>query len=110
MGVIPRYNFWVPGGLDSVDTHNGNVDVHVTIEKKGYSATFFTLDNIDSLMRKFEQEGDCNHGQYFRAVDMIIVRELSLCTIQETIDYMLGTGEFFAAFGGPYEVIEPIDL
>ncbi len=65
-------------GEGQLDPVNDNVDVWVyTKDGSRYSATFFTLKNIEMLMDRWRDSGECAGGKYFWCVDAIVVRELS---------------------------------
>jgi hypothetical protein len=79
---------------------NGNVDVEVRLDDGSrWSATFFTLDNIDALFAKNRVTGECASGLYLWATDMILVELLNESTIRRTIDDLRTSGEFTSAFG-----------
>ena len=81
------------------DINNDNIDVYVTLANgKKYVATFFTLANIATLINRYKKSGECNHGSYFWASDMIIVQNLNPLTLRETISNLLETEEFESAF------------
>lgn len=85
----------------------GNADVIVTFETgERYAATFFTLDNIHHLLNRFSTTGECVNGQYFWAVDMIIVRKLDQPTIERSIEGLLEEKLFQKAFSK----LEPIAM
>ena len=76
-----------------------NVDVFVRLsDGKNYVATFFTIDNIRSLMERYSKTGECLEGHYFWASDMIIVSDLTQNSIAETIEDLLRTDRFHKAF------------
>ncbi|MBX9660845.1 MAG: hypothetical protein K2X00_19995 [Nitrospiraceae bacterium] len=77
----------------------GNVDVEVRFENGSrYGATLFTIDNITSLMKSYEESGECRSGSYFWAADLIILRRLSMTEISKTVADLVGKSEFFKAF------------
>jgi len=76
-----------------------NVDVEVHTESGRWSATFFTLANIEALMREHAVTGECAGGLYEWAADMIVVRELSYEVIRRTVVQLQRDGEFESAFG-----------
>jgi hypothetical protein len=81
-------------GLQEWDKHDDNLDVIIrTNDNRVYSATFFTMQNLASLMAKNEKTGECAQGTYMWAVDMVIVRDLDLETIRITIEDLIATGE-----------------
>jgi hypothetical protein len=75
-----------------------NVDVEVRDEAGRWSATFFTLTNVESLLAKHARTGECAGGTYIWAVDMILVRELSERVIIETVADLRRSGEFERVF------------
>lgn len=88
------------GGLDPLDD---NVDVEVRFSNgTRYTATFFTLENIRRLLHRYEKSGECCQGLYFWAADIIIVRDLRRESLEETIDDLIATGEFYSVFSGPF--------
>ena len=80
-----------------------NVDVEVAFETgEHFVATFFTVENIKSQLRKYQRTGECRNGLYMWATDMIIVQELTRDVIAQTVDDLIATGEFESAFSGPH--------
>lgn len=76
-----------------------NVDVIVKFEDgEQFSATFFTIDNIKALMNSYSTTGECHRGLYFWCVNMIIVRELSRRSVEETIQSLIDSEEFEQVF------------
>lgn len=61
-------------------------------------ATFFTYENIEYLRNKNKKTGECNHGKYFWASDMIIIEKTDRLTIEETIDDLVANDEFKEVF------------
>jgi hypothetical protein len=76
-----------------------NVDVEVHTEAGRWSASFFTLANIESLITRYAATGECAGGLYLWAADMIVVRELSYEVIRRTVAQLQRDGEFESAFG-----------
>lgn len=76
-----------------------NVDVEVRTETGRWSATFFTLANIEALMRTRAGTGECAGGLYLWAADMIVVRELSYEVIRTAVAQLQRDREFESAFG-----------
>ena len=90
---------------ERINPTDDNVDVFVYFaDGRKYVATFFTLANIRSLMRKDRDTGECAAGLYFWASDMLIVERLDRETIERTIADLMHTGEFEKAFGGPHPI------
>ena len=95
-----------------MDPDNDNVDVQVTFPNgESFSAVFFTLQNIATLMKHNKKTGECANGLYFWTSDMMIVQELTEETICETIDNLLAEKEFESVFSKNEEstIISPKD-
>lgn len=83
------------GDINNVNKYNDNIDVYVHFSNgETYTVTFFTVENINTLMSKFKKTGECNYGKYFWATDMCIINEISEKAILDSIEYMLKNGEF----------------
>ena len=75
------------------------IDVEVALsDGSRWSATFFTLANIEALMEKDSRTGENHDGLYFYCTDMIIVRQLDQETIEATIADLLDESSFESAF------------
>ena len=93
------YKLTIYRGTAPLNPDNDNVDVQVTFPNgESFSAVFFTLRNIDTLMKRYKKTGECAGGLYFWASDMIIVERLTEKTICETIDNLLAEEEFGYVF------------
>lgn len=87
--------------LTYVDEYDDNIDLEVILaDGRRFGATFFTPENIRSLMEKWRAtaENTCKYGLYFWCVDMVIVSKLTLEVIAETVEYLMQKGEFEQAF------------
>lgn len=90
-------------GEGQINPANDNVDVWVyTEDGSRYSATFFTLRNVETLMDRWRDSGEHSGGLYFWCVDAVIVRELTEEAIRGTVDDLIASNEFHRVFGGPY--------
>ncbi|MYC14193.1 MAG: hypothetical protein F4Y39_10755 [Gemmatimonadetes bacterium] len=90
-----KYKLTIYRGIAPLGSNNDNVDVQVTFPNgERFSAVFFTLRNIEALMRRYKKTGECADGLYFGASDMIIVESLTEKTICKTIDHLLAEDEF----------------
>jgi len=99
------YKLTIYRGIAPPDPDNDNVDVQVTFPNgESFSAVFFTLRNIDTLMKRYKKTGECAGGLYFWASDMMIVERLTEKTICETIDNLLAEGEFGYVFSKNEEI------
>ena len=106
------YQLTIYHGIDPLDPDNDNVDVQVTFPNgESFSAVFFTLQNIDTLMKKYKKTGECADGLYFWASNMMIVQKLTEQTICETIGNLLAEEEFESIFSKNEEstIISPKD-
>ncbi len=106
------YQLTIYHGIDPLDPDNDNVDVHVTFPNgDSFSAVFFTLQNIETLMKDYRKTGECANGLYFWTSDMLIVQKLTEQAICETVDSLLADGEFESVFSKNEEptMISPKD-
>ncbi|MEQ1764458.1 MAG: hypothetical protein ABL984_15115 [Pyrinomonadaceae bacterium] len=79
--------------------NDDNSDVIVIFENgEKWIASFFTYQNIQTLVEKFRESGECLSGAYFRASDMILIDELSRSRIESVINDLIREGEFETAF------------
>ena len=94
------FKLLIRAGINGLNMKNDNVDVEVHFPKgESYVATFFTLNNIQSLFEKNAKTGERKNGLYFWCSDMIIVKELTESVIRETVeDLLLKSGEFEEVF------------
>lgn len=97
--ATPDYDVALLVGIPPPDPLDANVDVEVRF-KDGhlYTATFFTLKNLESIFRKNKLTGECNRGTYLYAVNMIIVESMEPDLIVETIKDLISNNEFKHAF------------
>jgi hypothetical protein len=95
----PRYKLRVLEGVRRVDREDDNVDVEVEFEDGSkYAATFFSVRNLQSLLDRYAETGDCLNGLYVWSKNMIILRELTRQHIALTVSDLVNTGEFANAF------------
>ena len=93
------YQLTIYRGIAPPDPNNYNVDVQVTFPNgESFSAVFFTLQNIATLMKGYENTGEGANGLYFWTSDMLIVQKLTEQTICEAVDNLLAEGEFESVF------------
>ena len=92
-----RYRVRVVGEIS--DPLDDNVDVEVSFDDgKKYVLTFFTINNVHTIMSRHALSGESMGGNYFWCCDMIIVRRLDDVTIRGAIEDMLNRDCFFKAF------------
>ena len=73
---------------------NGNIDVYVKLSNgKEYIVTFFTLNNVVHLMKKWQATGEYS-GKYFWVSNSCIIEKLDYNTFEECISDMISTGQF----------------
>lgn len=80
------------------DRYDENLDVFVTYQNKQYVGSFFTYKNIESLIAKNKEWGECLNGRYFWASDMILIEEITPELVREVVVEMINDGTFFTAF------------
>jgi hypothetical protein len=98
--VAVEYELLILSHDQPLNAVNDNVDVEVQVgDGSRWSATFFTLDNIDALFAKNRITGECANGLYLWAADMILVERLDESAIRATVDALRQSGEFSSAFG-----------
>lgn len=96
--VEPDYEIWILEGVDPLCPEDDNVDVYVRFpDGAKFGATFFTLQNVDTLMSTWSRTGECS-GLYFWCTDPIIVRRLTIETIREVVQDLYRTGDLRKAF------------
>ena len=95
----PDYDVAILVGNAPPDPLDDNVDVEVRFKDGNlYTATFFTLKNLESLFKKYKLTGECNHGTYFYSINMIIVERIEPNLIAESIKDLIRNNEFEHAF------------
>jgi hypothetical protein len=93
--------------IEKIDILNGaeslsddNVDVSIRLWGGDiFYATLFTLKNIESIMQRYKDTGECLSGRYLWSKNMIIVESLDAKTIHAVIHDMVMNGEYLHAFG-----------
>jgi hypothetical protein len=87
------------GVSDPMHEDDDNVDVQVNFDDgKYYTATFFTLKNIQTLFSKNKHTGECASGTYFFSSDMVIVEKLNMETIERVVNDLIENDELATAF------------
>lgn len=91
------------------DTHFPTIDSNVDVEVispdgRRWSATIFTVENVRSLLKRWEETGEHGGGACFWCPDGLIVKELSEQSIHNALQILIDEGEFESAlkelFGG----------
>ncbi|GAA1018888.1 MULTISPECIES: hypothetical protein [Amycolatopsis] len=84
--------FLVGGGEAPEEVDNVDVEVRYP-DGSRWSATMFTLDEVDRIMRRWESTGECAGGSYFAGVDEVIVREPGVRKMTAVLIAMHDCGE-----------------
>jgi hypothetical protein len=72
-----------------------NVDVEVRLtDGSHWSATVFTVAEVQRLMERWAQTGEVAGGRYFWCSDGLIVREAGVANMTEAISGVLDEGDF----------------
>ncbi len=72
-----------------------NVDVEVRLmDGSRWSATVFTLAEVDRLMKSWAASGEALDGRYFWCSDGLIVRDPGIESMSGVIAGLLDSGEF----------------
>ncbi|OGS71818.1 MAG: hypothetical protein A3G95_02830 [Flavobacteria bacterium RIFCSPLOWO2_12_FULL_31_7] len=81
-----------PSGYSIKDTNNDNIDINVIFNNKQvFFATFFTVKNIITLMKKEKTD-------YFWADSMVIIESIEKKHLRNSIDSILEEGSFESIF------------
>ncbi|MET8956354.1 hypothetical protein [Streptomyces sp. NPDC004533] len=89
---------FLPGPDEALD-EGCNVDVEVRLpDGSRWSATIFTLAEVDRLMKRWEETGEAADGRCFWCSDGLIVRSPGVQGMVTVIAELLGSGEFDGAF------------
>jgi hypothetical protein len=76
----------------------GNVDVVVHFDDgRRLGGTFFTIEAVRELMKRYRTTGECAGGSYFFAKDMVLVEKLTEDAIDRTVADLVATGELESA-------------
>jgi hypothetical protein len=92
---LPGCEVLVLQGANPIVADDDNVDVEIRLPNGNrYGATFFTLQNVATLMSRWAATGECSGGLYFVAQHAIVVRELTTDTILKVVADLQRSGEF----------------
>ncbi len=87
---------WAVGRWDPRDT---NADVIVTLaDGSRWGASFVSYANVATLVTQWKRTGECLHGTYVWARDMILIDTVSRPQIEKVVAHLLETGDFKAVF------------
>ncbi|WP_435845771.1 hypothetical protein [Streptomyces exfoliatus] len=86
---------FLPSGGEDLDAVC-NVDVEVRLAEDGsrWSATVFTLAEVERLMKRWSQTGEELGGRYFWCSDGLIVRDPGIGNMTRVLAGLLDAGDF----------------
>jgi hypothetical protein len=91
------YSIEIIGDLES--SRESNVDVYISFgNSEKYFCTFFTVSNIEYLLKRYSETGENNYGRFFWATNMIILKEITLENMRSCVNSLLIDGTFHDAF------------
>ena len=81
-------------GADDDPATVDNVDAESSLPNGNrYAATILTLNQIDTIMRRWEQTGECLAGAYLRVPDLVIVRKPGVSSMTRALKDLLSAGQ-----------------
>ena len=87
-------DFEIIGNIEN--DNDDNVDVFFSLlSDERFVCSFFTLKNIETIMRDHSKTGECVNGLYLWSSDMIIVNKLTEENIIKAIEDMLEEGYIY---------------
>lgn len=104
------YSLWIAAenwAKDEWDELDSSTDVIVQFQDSSkWITSFFTYNNIGTLVDKNTQSGECLDGKYLWSSDMILIQKCNRNQIKEVIDHIIKENMFSVLF----RRIHPIDL
>jgi hypothetical protein len=86
---------FLPGaGEDLVAVCNVDVEVQLAADGSRWSATVFTLAEVERLMKRWSHTGEELGGRYFWCSDGLIVRDPGIGSMTQVLAGLLETGDF----------------
>ncbi|MCG8462974.1 MAG: hypothetical protein MI919_42360 [Holophagales bacterium] len=96
---MPGIEIKIHAGSEGLKELDDNADVEVLLpDGRRFGATFFTRANLDSILARYRETGECESGLYFWARDMILVDRLTRVTVEQTVLSLIRHGELEDAF------------
>ncbi|MFE5210369.1 hypothetical protein [Streptomyces sp. NPDC056600] len=77
---------------------NVDVEVRLTADGSRWSATMFTLAEVERLMKRWAQTGEGLEGRYFWCSDGLIVRDPGIDNMTQVLAVLLDAGDFTQVF------------
>ena len=90
-------SFLPSAGEDLAAVCNVDVEVRLT-DGSRWSATVFTVAEVERVMEKWSQTGEAMGGRYFWCSDGLIVRDPGVDNMTQVITGLLDAGEFDEVF------------
>ncbi|MEL5961183.1 hypothetical protein AADR41_41605 [Streptomyces sp. CLV115] len=85
---------FLPGAGEDPDTVcNVDVEVRLTADNSRWSATVFTLAEVERLMERWSRTGEELGGRYFWCSDGLIVRDAGIGSMTEVLVGLLDSGD-----------------
>lgn len=99
---VQPFSIWIEAEQwdgEIINDEDENTDVIVKFEDgSGWSATFFTYQNIISLSEKNKTTGENLNGIYFWASDMVLIKRISRKEIEAVTKELIKDGTFERVF------------
>lgn len=80
------FKIYFPAGCQTDDVLDDNIDVNIVLrDRRVFFATFFTIENVRTLTLTRKRS-------YFRAEDMVIIKDLKMDTIRKAVTEIVAEG------------------
>ncbi|WP_344344579.1 hypothetical protein [Kitasatospora putterlickiae] len=73
---------------------NIDVEVRLTADNSRWSATMFTLAEVERIMTRWSRTGEALGGRYFRCSDGLVVRDPGIDSMTHALAGLLDDGDF----------------
>ncbi|MFI8458643.1 hypothetical protein [Kitasatospora sp. NPDC085464] len=86
---------FLPNAGEPLDTVcNVDVEVRLTADGSRWSATVFTLAEVERIMERWSSTGEALDGRYFWCSDGLIVRDSGIDNMTQVLAGLLDCGDF----------------
>ncbi|MEV7217995.1 hypothetical protein AB0O31_33495 [Kitasatospora cineracea] len=86
---------FLPGAGEPLDSVcNIDVEVRLTADGSRWSATVFTVAEVERLMQRCSRTGEALAGRYFWCSDSLIVRDPGIDNMTQVLAGLLDDGDF----------------